>query len=47
MKMRIVALAVVMAGSIFGATINSLGDCPHWVKSERKWRKVRDFKYVL
>lgn len=26
---------------------NSLGDCPHWVKSERKWRKVRGFGNVL
>lgn len=26
---------------------NSLGDCPHWVKSERKRRKVRGFNNVL
>lgn len=28
-------------------TRNSLGDCPHWVKSERKWRKVRGLGNVL
>ena len=36
-----------LATLFLSAYNNTMGDCPHWVKSEGKWRKVRDFGNVL